>query len=208
MKLLFASQNRHKVEEIRHILGKEFEVLGLRDVGYYEEIPEPYNTLEDNALAKARHLYRATGFSCFADDTGLEIIALQMAPGVFSARYAMERGPFMNQEGSYRANLEKVLEQLMGVENRKAVFRTVIALIIQGNEMLFEGVVHGHITTSARGTKGFGYDPIFIPDGYALSYAEMSLNEKNRMSHRAMAIKKLQLYLKEYMGKQQDRQEY
>lgn len=177
------------------MLGSGYEVAGLRETGINEEIPEPYPTLEENALAKARYVHKRTGLNCFADDTGLEIIALGGAPGVFSARFADEEGPFPDQESSYRANIKKVLRLMEGIPRRQARFRTVIALIMNENEYLFEGQVKGTILDNPRGEMGFGYDPIFMPEGKNRSFAEMNLEQKNRISHRAEAFRKLQKFL-------------
>jgi len=195
MKLVFATNNEHKLREIKHMLGPGYEVAGLRETGITGDIPEPYPSLEENALAKARYVYERTGLNCFADDTGLEIKALGGAPGVFSARYASEEGPFHDQESSYRANMEKVLRLMKGITGRDACFRTVIALIMEGREYFFEGKIRGTILESPRGESGFGYDPIFLPEGKNRSFAEMNLQEKNRISHRGEAFRKLQEFL-------------
>jgi len=188
--LLFASHNKHKVEEIRAILGPDFSVSGLSDLGLVHEIPEPHHSLEENALAKVRFVARNHNLDCFADDTGLETEALNGLPGVLSARYA---GPAKNS----RANIDKLLKELSGKNNRKARFRTVIALVMDGKEHLFEGVVNGIIAREPRGEHGFGYDPVFIPDGYNKTFAEMDAEEKNRISHRWMAIDRLAGFLKQ-----------
>jgi len=188
--LLFASHNKHKVEEIRAILGPDFSVSGLHDLGYDMEIPEPHQTLQENALAKARFVAKNHKMDCFADDTGLEVEALDGLPGVLSARYA---GPAKDN----RANIKKLLGELSGTYNRKARFRTVIALIKEGKEYFFEGVVNGIIAREPRGDQGFGYDPVFIPDGYDKTFAEMDAAEKNRISHRWMAIDRLAGFLKQ-----------
>ncbi|MGC9471910.1 MAG: RdgB/HAM1 family non-canonical purine NTP pyrophosphatase [Bacteroidales bacterium] len=195
IKLVFATNNEHKLREIKHMLGSGYEVAGLRETGINGEIPEPYPTLEENALAKARYVHKRTGLNCFADDTGLEIIALGGAPGVFSARFAAEEGPFPNQESSYRANMKKVLRLMEGIPRREARFRTVIALIMDGKEYFFEGQIKGTILDKPRGEGGFGYDPIFMPEGRSRSFAEMNLEEKNRISHRGEAFRKLQEFL-------------
>ncbi len=186
--LVFASHNLNKVEEIRDILGAGFDLTGLDELGCFEEIPEPYDTLEENALAKARFVYTLYGKNCFADDTGLEVEALNGEPGVRSARYA---GPGKDSA----ANVEKLLLELFNQTNRKARFRTVIALVLNGREYLFEGIVTGTITKVPLGKKGFGYDPVFIPDGYKKTFAEMDAIEKNRISHRQAAIVKLSNFL-------------
>ena len=187
--LVFASHNSNKTEEIRKILGSGFVLLDLHDLGFSEDIPEPFDTLEDNALAKARYVYNKYGEDCFADDTGLEVEALNGRPGVQSARYA---GP----EKDSTANMAKLLDKLSGEKNRKARFRTVIALIIEGEEHLFEGIVNGTIADKPIGDGGFGYDPIFIPEGYSHTFGVLDANIKNRISHRFAAIKKLAGFLK------------
>jgi XTP/dITP diphosphohydrolase len=186
--LVFASHNLNKIQEVNDILGPGFRLSGLDDIGCHEEIPEPYDTLEENAMAKARHVFSHYGKNCFADDTGLEVEALNGQPGVMSARYG---GP----EKDSLANMNKLLRELDGVSNRKARFRTVIALILDGKEYFFEGIVHGTITRGARGRKGFGYDPVFIPDGYDQTFGELDAATKNRISHRWAAIKKLADFL-------------
>lgn len=188
MKLVFATNNRHKLEEISRMLGERFEIVSLEEIGCREEIPEDYETLQENALEKARYVKEHYGYDCFADDTGLEIEALGNRPGVYSARYA---GPAKDSQ----ANMRKVLEEMEGERNRKARFRTVIALIWKGREYSFEGEVRGEILTARQGQTGFGYDPIFRPDGYKESFAEMPMDEKNSISHRGKAVKKLVDYL-------------
>lgn len=188
--ILFASNNQHKVEEIRAILGPDFSLKGLNDIGFRGDIPEPHDTLEDNALAKAVFVASHYGADCFADDTGLEVEALGGLPGVHSARYA---GP---EKDSVR-NMNKLLEEMRGMTNRRARFRTVIALVIEGEHHLFEGIVNGEITTKPRGNYGFGYDPVFVPQGYTQTFAEMPAGEKNTISHRKRAISKLTRFLKE-----------
>ena len=189
MRLVFATNNRHKLEEVRDILGSGVEVLSLSDIGCNDDIPETADTLQGNALIKARHIYNKYNVNCFADDTGLEVEALDGAPGVLSARYA---GDGHNSE----ANMHKLLHNLTGKSNRNAQFRTVIALIIDGKEMLFDGIVKGRITEEKMGCSGFGYDPIFVPEGYSESFAQMGSDEKNSISHRYRATKKLNDYLK------------
>jgi XTP/dITP diphosphohydrolase len=184
MKLVFATNNKHKLEEVRKILGDSFELLSLNDIGCEEDIPETAETLEGNALQKARYVYERYGYYCFADDTGLEVEALDMAPGVYSARYA---GPQKNSLD----NTLKLLRELNEIKNRDARFRTVIALIIDGNEWLFEGIVKGEILKKPSGAKGFGYDPVFKPYGFEQSFAEMDLSLKNKISHRGRAVAKL-----------------
>lgn len=188
MDLVFASNNINKIREINNIIGGSFRLLSLCDISMTEDIPENEPTLEGNALAKARHIYRATGMDVFADDTGLEIDALNGLPGVNSARFAGE-----NKDSE--ANIEKVLSMLGDNKDRNARFRTVIALIINGGEYLFEGTVEGVILREKRGTEGFGYDPVFIPEDKDLTFAEMSLEEKNKISHRARAFRKLREFL-------------
>ena len=188
-KLVFATNNEHKVEEIRNKLGGIFEISTLKEIGCTEEIPEDSGTLEGNALQKAHYLYNNYGCNCFADDTGLEVEALNGAPGVFSARYA---GDGHDSE----ANMQKLLQELEGKENRKAQFRTAICLIMNGEEHLFEGIVKGEIIEEKRGGAGFGYDPIFVPEGYELTFAELGNDIKNTISHRARAVEKLCQFLK------------
>lgn len=190
MKLVFATNNKHKLQEVRDIVGDRVEVLSLADIGCCDDIPETADTLQGNALIKARHIYEKYGFDCFADDTGLEVEALDGAPGVYSARYAGE-------ECDSEANMRKLLENLTGKTNRNAQFRTVIALIINGEEMLFNGIVKGAIATEKKGDSGFGYDPIFVPEGHSASFAQMSSEMKNSMSHRFRATQQLSDYLKE-----------
>lgn len=190
MKLVFATNNKHKLEEVRDILGEKVEVLSLKDIDCHDEIPETADTLQGNALIKARYIYEKYGVDCFADDTGLEVEALGGAPGVYSARYAGE-------ECNSEANMHKLLHNLTGKSNRKAQFRTVIALIIDGEEKLFNGIIKGEITTEKRGDSGFGYDPIFIPEGFTVSFAQMGNEEKNKISHRYRATEQLSKYIKE-----------
>ncbi|MBP3407854.1 MAG: non-canonical purine NTP diphosphatase [Bacteroidaceae bacterium] len=194
MKLVFATNNRHKLDEVRAIVGDRVEVLSLNDIECHDEIPETADTLQGNALIKARYIYEKYGLDCFADDTGLEVEALSGEPGVYSARYAGE-------ECSSEANMQKLLHNLTGKSNRNAQFRTVIALIINGEEKLFNGIVKGSITEEKRGDSGFGYDPIFIPEGFSESFAQMSSEQKNSISHRYRATEQLSNYLKEkYKG--------
>lgn len=195
-KLLVATHNKHKLSEIQHILereGVDVELISLFDLHDLEEIPEDGETLEENALQKARVVYARHGVDCFADDTGLEVAALGGAPGVYSARYA---GP----ECDANRNIEKLLNKLEGESHRNARFRTVIALIIGGEEFLFEGSVNGDILTERAGLEGFGYDPVFRPEGNERSFAEMSDREKNAISHRGRAIQALANYLRERQG--------
>ncbi|MBQ5888428.1 MAG: non-canonical purine NTP diphosphatase [Bacteroidaceae bacterium] len=190
MKLVFATNNKHKLQEVRDIVGDRVEVLSLADIDCHDDIPETAETLQGNALIKARHIYEKYGLNCFADDTGLEVEALDGAPGVYSARYAGE-------ECNSEANMLKLLQNLTGKNNRNAQFRTVIALIIDGEEKLFNGIVKGKISNEKMGNSGFGYDPIFIPEGYTESFAQMSGEMKNSISHRFRATKQLSDYLKE-----------
>ena len=188
MKIIFATNNEHKLMEISNLLGDSFTLLSLKDVNTEEDIPEDLPTLEENALFKAKYIHEATGMNVFADDTGLEIEELNGSPGVHSARFA-------GIQKDFSANTVKVLKLMKGKKNRKAKFRTVIALIVNGSEYLFEGIISGTIIDEKRGTGGFGYDPIFVPEGENMTFAEMSLNEKNKISHRAMAFKKLKMFL-------------
>ena len=194
MKLVFATNNRHKLQEVRAIVGDRVEVLSLNDIDCHDDIPETADTLQGNALIKARYIYDKFGVDCFADDTGLEVDALGGEPGVYSARYAGE-------ECCSEANMQKLLHNLTGKSDRKAQFRTVIALIINGEEKLFNGIVKGTIAEEKMGDSGFGYDPIFIPEGFSESFAQMSSDQKNSISHRYRATKQLSDYLKEkYKG--------
>lgn len=188
-KLVFATNNKHKLEEIRAILGSKIDILSLDDINCHEDIPETANTLEGNAQIKAKFVYDHYHLDCFADDTGLEVEALNGAPGVFSARYAGGEGH------DSEANMKKLLSEMQDKTNRKARFRTVIAFIEQGEIRLFEGIVNGCITEEKHGDSGFGYDPIFRPDGFSETFAEMGNESKNQISHRANAVKKLCEYL-------------
>ena len=183
-KFVFATNNAHKLEEVTAILGDKIELLSMKDIHCHADIPETADTLEGNALLKARYIFENYNMDCFADDTGLEVEALNGAPGVYSARYA---GDAHNSE----ANMRKLLQDMEGIENRKAQVRTVFALIINGKEHLFEGIVKGEITKHRCGSSGFGYDPVFIPEGYTQTYAEMGNTLKNKISHRALATNKL-----------------
>jgi XTP/dITP diphosphohydrolase len=189
MELVFATNNRHKLEEVQSLLGNEIKLLSLKEIGCFDEIPEDFETLKENAAQKARYIFDKYKINCFADDTGLEIDALNGEPGVYSARYAGE-------SCSFDDNMNKVLEKMQGIENRKACFKTVIALIIDGKEYYFEGQVNGEMLKEKTGSDGFGYDPIFKPEGFDLSFAQMSLDEKNKISHRARATEKLVEFLK------------
>ena len=186
--IVFATNNRHKLEEVRAIMGHVFNVLSLADIGCSEEIAETARTFEGNALIKARYIYEKYGYDCFADDSGLEVETLDNAPGVFSARYAGE--PSDSQK-----NIAKLLSEMDGIKNRKARFRTCIALIYEGKESMFEGSIEGTIIEELRGCNGFGYDPLFMPAGYGITFAEMPSEEKNKISHRALATNKLIKYL-------------
>ena len=183
-KFVFATNNVHKLKEVAAIVGNQIELLSLKDIGCYDDIPETADTLEGNALQKARYVYERYRTDCFADDTGLEVEALGGAPGVYSARYA---GEGHNSE----ENIKKLLHELEGKDNRKARFRTVFALSVNGKEHLFEGTVKGEIVNHKRGIAGFGYDPVFVPEGYAKTFAEMGDELKNKISHRAQAVGKL-----------------
>ena len=189
MKIVFATNNQHKLSEIRSILGETIEVLSLKDINCDVDIPETGKTLEENALQKAQYIYDHYHLDCFADDTGLEVEALNGAPGVYSARYAGGEGH------DSEANMTKLLHELGENNNRKARFRTVIALIQQAQVHEFEGIVEGQIIRERRGGEGFGYDPIFQPDGYNMTFAELGTDIKNQISHRARATKKLADYL-------------
>jgi len=188
MKLVFATNNKHKLYEVQHLLGEKIVLQSLKDIGCDEDIPEDFDTLEENAQQKAEFIYNKYGINCFADDTGLEIEELNYEPGVLSARYA---GELKDSE----ENIKKVLKNLSDKNNRKARFRTVISLILNGEIYSFEGIVNGEILKEKHGYDGFGYDPIFQPDGYNQSFAEMPLSEKNKISHRAVATNKLVQFL-------------
>lgn len=188
-RLVFATNNAHKLEEVADMLGERIELLSLNDIGCHADIPETGTTLEENALLKARYVNEHFSTNCFADDTGLEVEALGGEPGVYSARYAGGEGH------DSVANMNKLLARLQGVDNRRARFRTVIALIRDGQTYEFEGIVNGHITTEPHGDGGFGYDPVFVPDGYERTFAELG-DVKNHISHRARAVQKLVDFLK------------
>lgn len=188
MKIVFATNNKHKLDEIRKITEGKIEILSLSDIHCHDEIPETGTTLEENALIKAQFIKNKFGFDCFADDTGLEVDALGGAPGVYSARYAGEAG---NPED----NMKKMLREMQGEKSRKAGFRTVIALLLNGEQHLFEGEIRGEIIEEKRGNAGFGYDPIFMPDGYSQTFAELGDDVKNTISHRAIATQKLVEFL-------------
>lgn len=186
-KIVFATHNNHKLEEVKALLS-EFQVVGLDEIGCVEEIPETSDTLEGNALQKARFVYDNYQLDCFADDTGLEVDHLDGAPGIYSARYAGE-------EKSAKANMQKLLKELEGIKNRKARFRTVIALLEEGKETFHEGIVLGQITEEESGQDGFGYDPVFLPHEKTVTFAQLDMDEKNAISHRGRAIRKLIEYL-------------
>lgn len=188
-KLVFATNNAHKLEEIRAILGEKVEILSLKDIHCDTDIPETADTLEGNAALKAEFIYKHYGLDCFADDTGLEVEALGGAPGVYSARYAGGEGH------DSEANMKKLLKELSGETNREAQFRTAICLIEGGEEHLFEGVVKGEIIEEKRGNSGFGYDPVFVPEGFSQTFAELGAEIKNQISHRARAVQCLCEYL-------------
>ena len=189
MKIVFATGNRGKLREAAEILGEGFEIITPADLGVTEDIPETGETLKENSIMKAQYLYQKFGCNCFADDTGLEVEALGGAPGVHTARYATEGH-------DTDANTRKLLHELEGVKNRKARFRTIVSLIENGVEHQFEGIVNGEITEYKKGEKGFGYDPVFIPEGYTETFAELGVDVKNQVSHRSRAIAKLCEYLK------------
>ncbi len=189
MKIVFATNNKNKVEELKTLLPDHIEILSLKDIGCTEEIEETEDTIKGNAKLKADYITKNYGYDCFADDTGLEVDALDGAPGVYSARYAGE-------DATYEDNVQKMLAEMLNKIDRKAKFRTVIALNLKGNQYLFEGVCEGMILKQKQGKKGFGYDPIFQPDGFDRSFAEMSLEEKGKISHRGLAVKKLVSFLK------------
>lgn len=189
-RLVFATNNAHKLEEIRAILGNSIEILSLADIHCHADIPETADTLEGNARQKSRYVYEHYGLDCFADDTGLEVESLGGVPGVYSARYADGQGH------DSQANMNKLLKEMEEKNDRKAQFRTIISLIEKGEERQFEGIVKGQITREKRGESGFGYDPIFQPDGYETTFAELGSDIKNRISHRARAVAALCDYLR------------
>ena len=186
--LIFATNNKHKVSEVCSLVGEQFEVITLKDAGINIDIPEPHDTIEANASEKSRTIYKLTGKNCFGEDTGLEVDALNGAPGVKSARYAGE-------QKSFDANIDKLLLELHSIEDRMAQFKTVVSLIWNGHEHLFEGITKGKIIREKKGTNGFGYDPVFVPEGSEKTFGEMTLNEKNIFSHRRKAIDKLTGFL-------------
>ena len=188
LQLVFATNNKNKIKEIKKLIGDSIELLSLADINCSEDIPETSNTIAGNALQKAQYVFEKYGYNCFADDTGLEIESLNSEPGIYSARYA-------GTQRDANDNMAKVLTNLKDEVNRNAHFKTVIALIIDGNESLFEGIAEGEITETKSGSKGFGYDPIFKPIGYETTFSEMSLDEKNEISHRGKAVRQLSTFL-------------
>jgi len=193
MRLCFATNNGHKLSEIRQLVGDQFEIVSLNDIGHQGEIPENFETMEENSLQKAEFIKNSYGVDCFADDSGLEVESINGDPGVRSARYA---GP---QRDSLDNNA-KLLQELSGIENRSARFKSVISLVLGNSNIQFEGIVNGQIIEAFRGKEGFGYDPIFVPDGYEITFAEMEMEEKNQISHRGIAVNKLVEYLKTLNG--------
>ncbi len=191
MQIVFATNNENKLREIRNILGTSFTLLSLSDLNINDDVPENEPDLEGNAMLKARHIHKMLNMNVFADDTGLEIEALDGLPGVNSARFAGE-------DKNSDSNIDKVLEMMGDTANRRARFRSVIALILDGREYFFDGIVNGRIITEKRGREGFGYDPVFVPEGSDRTFAEMPLNEKNKISHRARAFEKLRIFLVHY----------
>ncbi len=189
MQLVFASNNINKIKEIQLLLPSKIQVISLKDIGCFEEIPETADTIKGNAMQKANYITEKFGYNCFADDTGLEVEALNGEPGVYSARYAGE-------QRDANDNMDKLLANLDGKTNRNAQFKTVIALNLDGNQQLFTGIINGKIIEEKIGTNGFGYDPIFIADGYSKTFAELTLEEKSKISHRGLAVKQLVDFLK------------
>jgi len=196
MDIVFATNNLHKVEEVGVLLGDRFRLIGLKDLNITEEVPEDHETLEENASQKAWYIYNRTGHDCFADDTGLEVDALKGAPGVYSARYSRIGHPTFPDMEPAEGNIRKLLIEMEGEKVRNARFRTVIALVLGGKEYQFVGGVEGWITETVSGARGFGYDPVFRPHGYKITFAEMDLSLKNQISHRAQAVKQLVQKLK------------
>ncbi len=191
-RIVFATGNAHKIKEIKAILGADYDLVGLEEIGCHEDIPETQPTIQGNALQKARYVIEHYDVqNCFAEDTGFEVAAINNEPGVYSARYA---GPDRNADN----NIKLVLEKLQNQENRSARFRTVVALILEGKEYTFEGIINGNVKTEKSGTGGFGYDPIFVPEGETRSFAEMSSEEKNKISHRAKAVQQLKAFLEKH----------
>ncbi len=188
--LIFATNNQHKVDEMRSILGNDFNIISLKEAGIDIDIPEPHDTLEANASEKSGTIHRLTNKNCFSEDTGLEVTALNGEPGVKSARYA---GP----DNSFERNVEKLLTNMKGIDDREARFRTIISLILDNKEYLFEGICNGKIIDERKGALGFGYDPVFVPDGSEKTFAEMEMEEKNKFSHRKKAMEKLINFLQQ-----------
>lgn len=193
-RIVFATNNAHKLGEIRDILKQDFSVVSLEDIGCHDDIPETSATLEGNALQKARYIHERYGIDCFADDTGLEVEALGGGPGIYTARFGVMNG--YGDDHDAEANTRCLLDKLKGESNRAAQFRTAIALILDGKEYLFEGIAKGVITEEKRGKKGFGYDPVFMPEGYGETFAELGVETKNTISHRAKAVAKLADFLR------------
>lgn len=195
MKLIFASNNQHKIEEIRSHFGEDFEFVTMKEAGIEMDIPEPYLTLEENAREKSTTIYTLTKQNCFSEDTGLEVEALNGEPGVKSARYSGE-------DRNYARNTQYLLQKMEGKTNRKARFRAVVSLILYGKEYQFEGVCNGHIQTSVRGEGGFGYDPVFVPEGSHITFAEMTTAQKNQFNHRRIAMEKMADFLNQLITKE------
>jgi len=189
MKLCLATNNAHKVEELQALLGEKFQLQTLKEIGCFDDIPETANTFDGNSLQKAVYVWERFKIDCIADDSGLEVDALNGEPGVFSARYA--ETPSVGEQVNHAKNIEKLLRNLKGIENRAAQFRSVITLLINGESHFFEGIIRGKITQERHGEKGFGYDPIFMPEGYDRTFAEMTMEEKNPISHRGLAVAKM-----------------
>jgi XTP/dITP diphosphohydrolase len=196
MKIIFATNNQHKIDEIRSVLPKNFSIISLKEAGIEIDIPEPYNTLQENAAEKARTIFHLTKTNCFSEDTGLEVYSLNNEPGVRSARYADNES--VDKLRAFDRNIEKLLFKLEHLSDRKGRFRTVICLILDAREYFFEGICEGEIITEKRGSHGFGYDPIFMPAGSGKTFAEMSMDEKNQFSHRRKATDKLVTFLNNY----------
>lgn len=192
--IIFATNNKNKVDEIRAVLKDGFQIISLKEAGIEIDIPEPYDTLEENAREKSNTIYALTGKDCFSEDTGLEVAALDNEPGVKSARYA-------GDDNDFKRNIEKLLQKMDGIDKRQAQFRTVISFIMQGMEYQFEGICRGTITNTESGTNGFGYDAVFVPEGSTKTFAEMTMDEKNKFSHRKKATEKFVQFLKEHHGK-------
>ncbi len=190
MRLCFATSNDHKLSEVQQLIGNQFELVGLKQIGHEGDIPEDFDTMEENSMQKAQYINNLYRIACFADDSGLEVKALEGAPGVYSARYA---GPQRSRED----NNIRLISEMQGITDRSARFKAVISLIVDQKEVQFEGIVEGHIVNEMRGIEGFGYDPLFIPSGYDITFSEMGSEEKNKISHRGLAVKKLVNYLKD-----------